>query len=187
MAANEARDSVVALSGGPVGGVLMGFGRALPFATTAAAHLLAIAAALMIRTDLRPGGRADGAPIPRPGRQRLIREFTAEAASGIGWLFHRPELRGIVILATIINLGFNSAITAVVFGLQQRGESPEVIGVVSAGIGGGDAAGILRGSPAGQAGGRRRQGSGHRNAGAGPASQELLLAAVAHNHCHFTG
>lgn len=38
MAANEGRDAVIALSGGPVGGILMGFGRALPFAATAASH-----------------------------------------------------------------------------------------------------------------------------------------------------
>ncbi|AIY00922.1 hypothetical protein ART_1323 [Arthrobacter sp. PAMC 25486] len=170
MAANEARDSVVALSGGPVGGVLMGLGRALPFAATAAAHLLAIIAALMIRTDLRPiaGSSAAGgdtgrgvavsapesaaavsapesapasapAASPRnfspPAARRILRDFAGEASAGITWLFQRPELRGIVILATIINLGLNSAITAVVFGLQQRGETPAVIGMVSAGIG----------------------------------------------------
>lgn len=160
MAANEARDSVIALSGGPVGGVLMGFGRALPFAATAAAHLIAVVSALMIRTDLRPGsvpadardagqaagdpgGSTAGAPgAPAVAGRGVFRKFAAEAASGITWLFHRRELRGIVILATVINLGLNSAITAVVFGLQQRGETPAVIGMVSAGIG----VGMLLGS-----------------------------------------
>lgn len=151
MAANEARDSVVALSGGPVGGALMGVGGALPFAATAAAHLIAITAALMIRTDLRPGGTAGrgadrsadrsaaGSP---PALRGMLRTFLAEAASGIRWLVHRPELRGIVALATITNLGLNSALTAVIFGLQQRGDSPPLIGMVSAGIG----AGMLLGS-----------------------------------------
>jgi MFS family permease len=60
MAANEGRDAVIALSGGPAGGVLMGFARALPFAATAAAHAVAIVAAMMIRADLHPGGRPAG-------------------------------------------------------------------------------------------------------------------------------
>ncbi|PYI68769.1 MFS transporter [Arthrobacter livingstonensis] len=207
MAANEGRDAVIALSGGPAGGILMGFGRALPFAATAASHLLGIIAALMIRADLRPGERPSGAqegvrdgardPSPeggqdvahgniRDGRQvsgqgrggtgedhglqdpclgdgrrsgnpagrgatpagrRVLRGFVAEAASGIKWLYHRPELRGIMILATVINLGLNSAITAVIFGLQQRGEGPAVIGVVSAGIGAGMLLGSLVAAP----------------------------------------
>jgi MFS family permease len=156
MAANEARDSVVSLAGGPLGGVLMSITRALPFAATAAGHAVGIVAALMIRTDLRPGAAvglpADAdAPGVRgratPRRRRMLGDFIAEAASGITWLFHRRELRGIVILATIINLGLNSAITSVIFGLQQRGETPAAIGMVSAGIGTGMLVGSFAAAP----------------------------------------
>ncbi|RAN73513.1 hypothetical protein B5P43_30535 [Bacillus sp. SRB_336] len=161
MAANEGRDAVIALSGGPAGGVLMGFARALPFAATAAAHAVAIVAAMMIRADLHPGGRpagADGAGPDAVGREgsggdavgtggaaaarAAVGSFVGEAVSGIRWLYGRPELRGIMVLATVVNLGLNSAITAVIFGLQQRGETPAVIGLISAGIG----AGMLLGS-----------------------------------------
>lgn len=167
MAANEGRDAVIALSGGPVGGILMGFGRALPFAATAASHALGIVAALMIRTDLRPVDRPSRQAGTEAGSDRgavsgtghhtengatasnggLLRSFTGEAVSGIKWLVRRPELRGIMILATIINLGLNSAITSVIFGLQQQGGTPAEIGMVSAGIGVGMLLGSLIAAP----------------------------------------
>lgn len=163
MAANEGRDAVIALSGGPVGGILMGFGRALPFAATAASHALGIVAALMIRSDLRPLDRPGRKPDTERGTERgaenntdpgpttsgggLLRSFTGEAVSGIRWLVRRPELRGIMILATIINLGLNSAITSVIFGLQQQGGTPAEIGMVSAGIGVGMLLGSLIAAP----------------------------------------
>ncbi|MGO2541366.1 MAG: MFS transporter [Specibacter sp.] len=171
MAANEGRDAVIALSGGPVGGILMGFGRALPFAATAASHALGIVAALMIRSDLRPldrpvrqpdtesgtegrtessAGRATGHntdPGATTSGGGLLRSFVGEAVSGIKWLVRRPELRGIMILATIINLGLNSAVTSVIFGLQQQGGTPAEIGMVSAGIGVGMLLGSLIAAP----------------------------------------
>ena len=146
MAANEARDSVVALSGGPLGGLLMGLGRAVPFAATSLAFLLSMVAALLIRADLRPSSETPSPDYPAM-QKGVVRGFCAEAASGISWLFHHPELRGIVILATILNLGLNTAITSVTFGLQQRGETPAVIGLVSAGIGVGMLLGSLIAAP----------------------------------------
>ncbi len=161
MAANEGRDAVIALSGGPAGGALMGLSKALPFAVAAGAHAVGIVAALMIRADLRPRPRSveraakaasEGAAGSQAGQGSdhgrrgaggaLVHDFVEEAVSGIRWLLRRSELRGILILATFLNLGLNSAITAVVFGLQQRGETPAVIGMMSAGIG----AGMLLGS-----------------------------------------
>ncbi len=164
MAANQGRDAVIALSGGPVGGVLMGVGRAVPFAATALSHALGIIAALMIRLDLRPGGPSSAVGLAAGGDRAAgndraarskaaaggaaaaahgpVRSFVDEAVLGIKWLLGRTELRGIIILSTILNLGINSALTAVIFGLQQRGESPASIGLVSAGIG----VGMLLGS-----------------------------------------
>lgn len=141
MAANQGRDAVIALSGGPVGGILMAVGRAVPFAATVLSHAVGVLAALMIRVDLRPGGPSPAAAGPAPARGP-VRSFVDDAVLGVKWLMGRTELRGIIILSTILNLGINSALTAVIFGLQQRGESPAAIGLVSAGIG----VGMLLGS-----------------------------------------
>lgn len=149
MAANQGRDAVIALSGGPVGGVLMSLGRAVPFAATALSHAVAIAAAFMIRVDMSPADRAEqlatsGPPATSKGP---VGSFMEEAVLGIKWLLGRTELRGIMILSTIINLGINAALTSVIFGLQQRGESPAAIGLVSAGIGAGMLVGSLVAAP----------------------------------------
>ena len=145
MAANQGRDAVIALSGGPVAGILMGVGRAVPFAATALSHAAGTIAALMIHVDLRPGGPAAVGGAAGGGiaaARGPVRSFVDDAVLGIKWLMGRTELRGIIILSTILNLGINSALTAVIFGLQQRGESPAAIGLVSAGIG----VGMLLGS-----------------------------------------
>lgn len=138
----------------------------------------------MIRSDLRPldrpvrqpdtesgtegrtessAGRATGHntdPGATTSGGGLLRSFVGEAVSGIKWLVRRPELRGIMILATIINLGLNSAVTSVIFGLQQQGGTPAEIGMVSAGIGVGMLLGSLIAAP--WSGGSVRAGSSSR-------------------------
>lgn len=66
---------------------------------------------------------------PRP------RNAVAEIREGFTWLFSRPDLRGVLLVTTIVNLGFNTATTTVVYGLQQAGHSEVVIGWLSAAIG----------------------------------------------------
>ncbi|SJN38429.1 major facilitator superfamily MFS_1 [Microbacterium esteraromaticum] len=69
------------------------------------------------------------AATPARGMLREIRE-------GFAWLFSRPDLSGVLVIATIINLGFNAAITTVIYALQQAGHSELTIGWMSAAIGG---------------------------------------------------
>jgi MFS family permease len=54
---------------------------------------------------------------------------------GFTWLFSRPDLGGVLLITTIINLGFNAAITTVIYALQQDGYPELLIGTLSAGIG----------------------------------------------------
>lgn len=63
------------------------------------------------------------------------RSAGAEIREGFAWLFSRTDLRGVLLITTIINLGFNAAITTVVYALQQAGHSEITIGWMSAGIG----------------------------------------------------
>lgn len=143
MAANQGRDAVVSLAGGPVGGVLLVIGHAVPFAAAAVLNLCGLLSVLRIRADLRPSRGAPGHDGEAPSRTGYLRE----AWEGFSWLLHRPELRGVMAISTIVNLGMNAAITSVVYGLQQRGESPATIGVATASVGVGMLAGAVLAPP----------------------------------------
>lgn len=60
------------------------------------------------------------------------RSMWADAKEGLLWLIRRPDLRGVLIASTIVNLGFNSGVTTVIYSLQLTGYSPERIGVATA-------------------------------------------------------
>lgn len=59
----------------------------------------------------------------------------AELREAFAWLFSRPDLGGVLVIITIVNLGFNAAITTVMYALQQAGYSELLIGSLGAGVG----------------------------------------------------
>ena len=65
------------------------------------------------------------------GRPNALREI----AEGFRWLISRPDLRGVLFVATIINLGFSTAMTTVIYALQQAGHSTITIGLLATGAG----------------------------------------------------
>jgi predicted MFS family arabinose efflux permease len=69
------------------------------------------------------------------GRTKWARGFAKESSEGLKWLWRRKDLRAILLVSIIVNLGTNASITSVIFALQQRGESTATIGMVSASIG----------------------------------------------------
>ncbi|MEW2006586.1 MFS transporter [Microbacterium sp. NPDC079208] len=136
-AANQGRDAALQLAGGPLGGLLLGVGGWLVGVVMTACHLVAAVTAGLLGRQTRRAGIADtgaeedadlDAPTTRPNAWREFRE-------GFGWLLSRPDLGGVMLIMTIINLGFNAAITTVVYALQQAGHSELLIGTVSAAIG----------------------------------------------------
>ncbi|MCS3442902.1 MFS family permease [Microbacterium phyllosphaerae] len=60
----------------------------------------------------------------------------AELREGFTWLLSRPDLGGVLLIITVINLGFNAAITTTIYALQQDGYSELLIGSLSAAVGG---------------------------------------------------
>lgn len=132
-AANQARDAALGLGGGPLGGALLGAGAWLVAAAMAACQFIALVTAMILRRGDAPTPKAapvaDGAPA-----QEGSPSGWDEAKAGIVWLFRRPDLRGVLIVATIINLGFNAGMTTVIYSLQLEGYSPQVIGGLSAAI-----------------------------------------------------
>lgn len=136
-AANQGRDAALQLAGGPLGGLLLGVGGWLVGVVMTACHLVAAVTAGLLGRQTRRAGIADtgaeedadlDAPTTRPNAWREFWE-------GFGWLLSRPDLGGVMLIMTIINLGFNAAITTVVYALQQAGHSELLIGTVSAAIG----------------------------------------------------
>lgn len=154
-AANQARDAALQLAGGPLGGLLLGAGGWLVGAAMTLCHGVAAATAWMLHRDLRRAGIVDtgaeadaditsgdaasgvDAGVDAGTRTTAPTRTTAwaELREGFAWLFSRPDLGGVLIIITIINLGFNAAITTVMYALQQEGYSELLIGSLGAGVG----------------------------------------------------
>jgi MFS family permease len=125
----QARQHVASLLGGPLGGVLYGAARWLPFAADAVS--LAVSWVLLgrIRTDLSPAP-ADG---PRPRAREEIRE-------GLAFTMTRPFFRTLMIWAALVNLTVNAVFFVAILRLIRAGFHPAEIGLVETAAG---VAGIL--------------------------------------------
>ena len=86
---------------------------------------------------------APGEHAPSGSSSTPRRSARAELAEAFAWLWRRPDLRGALLVCTIVNLGFNAVVTTVIYSLQQGGTPPATIGLVSTGIGAGMLAGAL--------------------------------------------
>lgn len=143
LAANQGRDAVVTLAGGPLGGILLSISNTVVMLVITAVHALAGLAAKLMKLPSSvplPAFSSDSqGPRDKAG---WLRSMGAESMQGLTWLWHRRDLRMLLIVSVVVNLGSNAAISSAIFALQQRGESVETIGLVSASIG----VGLLLGS-----------------------------------------
>lgn len=157
-AANQGRDAALQLAGGPLGGVLLGIGGWAVGLVMTLCHLLAATTAGMlvrrgagaarrgagaVREDgdepadarrAAPEHLADAATDPGP-RTGTRPNALAELGEAFRWLLSRPDLGGVLAITTIVNLGFNAAITTTIYALQQAGHPELLIGALSAGVG----------------------------------------------------
>ena len=140
-AANQGRDAALQLAGGPLGGLLLGVGGWLVGVVMTLCHAIAALTAWLLGRQARrvdPGHAVDttddlGSGTPAPAAPKT--SAWAELREGFGWLLSRSDLGGVLLIITIINLGFNAAITTVIYALQQDGHSEILIGTMSATIG----------------------------------------------------
>ncbi|MGM1018323.1 MAG: MFS transporter [Actinomycetota bacterium] len=134
-AANQARDAALQLAGGPLGGVLLAAGGWLVGAVMTLCHIIAGITAALLQRMTRPAAEvvAETAPVAPP---RAKRNAGAEIRAGFEWLFSRPDLRSVLLVTTVINLGFNASLTTVIYALQQAGTSTLTIGWISTAAGG---------------------------------------------------
>ena len=118
--------------GTPLGGILFGVGRAVPFLVDALSYAASILTLLLIRKDFQGELRP----------QRATR-MASEVREGIAWLWNQPFLRATAFLVAASNLLFAALVLVLIVAARDGGASPGLIGVMLAGSGVGGVAGSL--------------------------------------------
>jgi MFS family permease len=124
---NEARDYGATLAGPPLGGLLYGLSRALPFLGDFLSYVLSFAAISLIRTPL-------AVDRDSTGNASLL----ADIKEGLVWTWRQKLLRTLLIAAAGINLVFAGLTLAVVLAARESGAEASTIGLMlgAASIGG---------------------------------------------------
>ena len=115
---NEARTRGATMIGQPLGGVLFGLGRAVPFLFDMASYVWSLTTLLLIRTPFQ---------APRRAERRRLR---AEIGEGIGWLWRQPFLRTTTLLIAGSNLLFQALFLTVIVIARKGHGSSAAIGVM---------------------------------------------------------
>ncbi|MFJ6841153.1 MFS transporter [Streptomyces griseoluteus] len=115
---NEARARGAAMLGQPLGGLLFGLGRAVPFLFDAASYLWSLTGLLLIRREFQAERRARTAPMRR------------ELTEGVRWLWRQPFLRTTTFLIAGSNLLFQALFLTVIVMARGRHGSSAAIGVM---------------------------------------------------------
>ncbi|CAN5854338.1 MFS transporter [soil metagenome] len=124
------------LAGPPIGGVLLGFGLAAPFGTTAACFLFAAVLVGRLRHTERPVSRDD-----------VDVSLRRDVAEGLRWLWRHDAVRTLVLLITAFNITFGAAFGVwVLYALERLGLHAVGFGLLlSAGAIGGLVGSVLYG------------------------------------------
>jgi MFS transporter len=118
VARNEARVYATALAGPPIGGLLFGLARWLPFFGDALTFLASFLGVVLVRGPLQeeraepPGGHA------------------AALLEGLRFVFGNPFLRAVLLIAAPLNLAINGIIFTIIVTLQRHNVPPAIIGTV---------------------------------------------------------
>lgn len=124
---NEARSYAASLGGPPLGGLLYGLGRAVPFFADALSYLVSLLAVAALRTPLQ----SDRSPRPR-------RSLLAEIGDGLAHVRASGFLRALLTVAAPLNAALTGAVFTVTVVLRQAGTPAGTIGGLQAllGVGG---------------------------------------------------
>jgi MFS family permease len=141
-AREEARAHAARLVGPPLGGLLYGFGRAIPFVADTVTFLAALLCSVFAKVPRRPPSEQRDAPDPKTGEpaKRSMRREAGEAAT---WLWRQRGLREICGAAMILNLLGGAFLLPLIVLVRERGGGAVTTGTVLAGVGIGGLAGAL--------------------------------------------
>jgi MFS family permease len=109
VARNESRTFAAMLAGPPIGGLLFGLGRAVPFLVDAISYAASAVSKLLIRTDFQ-----------EPRADRAI----GDAREGLRWVWQRPFFRTCMLLFAGSNPIFTGLYLLVVVLAKRSGASP---------------------------------------------------------------
>ncbi|MEU6587801.1 MFS transporter [Streptomyces sp. NPDC046881] len=128
---NEARGRAAVMLGTPLGGVLFGLGRAVPFLADALSYLVSLTGLLFIRKEFE-AERSERAG----GMGEQIRE-------GLRWLWRQPFLRTTTLLVAGSNLMFRALFLVAIVLAGDVGASSAGVGLMVGVAGGGGVLGSL--------------------------------------------
>ena len=142
MALNDARDSTVTLAGGPLGGLLMTVGHAMPFLTSAVLSVLSMVSAWRIRRywkratvdDSGHSGNADDAAddaIDVSGAITAAPRWR-DALDGMIWLLRDRFQRHRIIAATMVTGASNAFLLLTALDISQGGSQLISAGFINA-------------------------------------------------------
>lgn len=142
MALNDARDSTVTLAGGPLGGLLMIVGHAMPFLTSAVLSVLSMVSAWRIRRywkratvdDSGHSGNADDAAddaIDVSGAITAAPRWR-DALDGMIWLLRDRFQRHLIIAATMVTGASNAFLLLTALDISQGGSQLISAGFINA-------------------------------------------------------
>ncbi|MDO0924512.1 MFS transporter [Streptomyces sp. TG1A-8] len=117
VARNEARAYGTSLAGPPLGGLLFGVGRALPFLGNTLSFLLSLAAVVCVRRPLQQ--------LREPKAQGA----GASAGQGVRFVLGHPFLRTLLLIAAPLNMAFTGMIFAMTLSLRDSGVPPFLVGL----------------------------------------------------------
>jgi MFS family permease len=131
VAQNQARIQGADLAGQPLGGVLFGVSRLLPFAADAISYAISFVSLLFVR------------PAFQESRERSSTRLRAEIVEGVVWLWRQPFMRAAVFLVAGSNLAFAAMILALIVRAKELGASSAEVGLMLAFLGAGAIAGSV--------------------------------------------
>jgi predicted MFS family arabinose efflux permease len=131
VAQNQARDQGAELVGAPLGALLFGINRVLPFLFDAVSYAIGFVTLLFVRSALQED---------RPPRETKVWE---EVVEGFRWTWRQPFVRAIVVLVAGSNFAFNALFLVLIVRAQDLGASSAWIGAMFAFLGVGAILGAL--------------------------------------------
>lgn len=143
-AQEEARTHAAGLVGPPLGGLLYGLGRAVPFVVDTITFLAATLFYALAKVPRRPADEPPPSARDDGEEQRPVRRsMRREAAEAIVWLWRQHGLREVTAAVMVLNLLGGASLIPLIVLVGERGGDARITGTVLAGFGIGGLAGAL--------------------------------------------
>jgi predicted MFS family arabinose efflux permease len=131
LAGNEARMRGGIMAGRPLGGLLFGISRSLPFVADACSYVVSLVAVALTRSQFQ-------------GERTTVRQHLArEVWEGVLWLWRQAFLRTALLLVAGSNFLFQALVLVLIVSARRHGASSALIGLMLAGSGLGGLLGSL--------------------------------------------